>query len=202
MLDMNGDGVVAEYELRMIADYWLDDSCPCPDLCGGADLDTNGKVNLFDFAILADNWMAANSTMFYTEPFDSDPGWSIEGEWAFGTPTGGGGANGNPDPAAAYTGSNVYGINLSGDYSTTATVTYKYLVTPAIDCTGRFGVELRFWRWLNTDWPDYVPASIDVTADGSIWHNVWYNLDDTGSGSIDLTDSAWAQKVYDVSRAC
>ena len=58
MLDMNDDGVVAEYELSKIAEYWLDDDCGCPDICGGADLDTNGMVDLFDFAILGDNWLA------------------------------------------------------------------------------------------------------------------------------------------------
>ena len=74
-----------------------------------------------------------------------------------------------------------------------------YLITPAIDCTGYFDVELRFWRWLNTDEPGYVPASIDVSANGSIWHNIWYNVDETGSLTVPLTDSAWTQKAYDVS---
>jgi len=46
--------------------------------------------------------------------FDSDPCWVTEGRWAFGQPTGGGGFCG--DPNSGYTGSNVYGYNLGGNY--------------------------------------------------------------------------------------
>ncbi|MCH7921203.1 MAG: hypothetical protein IIC50_24940, partial [Planctomycetes bacterium] len=52
--------------------------------------------------------------------FNDDPGWLLEGQWAFGEPLGMGGLeNGQPDPAEAYTGRNVYGVNLQGDYTLT-----------------------------------------------------------------------------------
>ena len=46
--------------------------------------------------------------------FDTDPGWTTEGEWEFGLPLGGG--SHNDDPISGYTGNNVYGYNLAGDY--------------------------------------------------------------------------------------
>jgi hypothetical protein len=192
--DMNGDGVVGEYELLTIADYWLYETCGCPDFCGGADLDANGNTDLFDFAVLAANWQATDSSLFYAEYLDDDPGWAVEGEWAFGAPTGGGGVSyGNPDPTGGATGSNVYGVNLSGDYSVASLPSYRWVTTPAIDCSGRYGVELRFKRWLNVDVQSRVIAMVDV-YDGSYWYNyLWYN------GSVPVTDSGWVDCAYDIS---
>ena len=50
----------------------------------------------------------------YVFNFDSNPGWTTEGQWAYGMPTGGG--SHYMDPTSGYTGSNVYGYNLAGDY--------------------------------------------------------------------------------------
>ena len=44
-------------------------------------------------------------------------GWSMEGNWAFGVPTGQAGSSGGPDPTSGYTGSNVFGYNLNGGYT-------------------------------------------------------------------------------------
>jgi Dockerin type I domain len=201
--DIDGSGVVDIEDVRIIAENWLSTGCSCPSYCSGADVNLDGVVDLYDLAMIAMDWLdgGGGGGGFWSETFDSDPAWSTQGEWAFGTPTGSGGSSvpsgyGNPDPASGYTGSNVYGINLSGNYSSAATGTYQYLTTPVIDCTGHFNVELRFYRWLNTDLPNYVPASIAISNNGSIWHPIWYNIDE-GSGA--LTDSDWSQKVYDVS---
>ena len=105
----------------------------------------------------------------------TDPGWTRQGEWAYGTPTGGGGvSNGNHDPTSGATGSNVFGINLAGDYSTTVGGPY-YLTTGAISTSGYSGTQLRFKRWLNTDYPPYVNATIDVLSDGTSWTNIFAN---------------------------
>src|SRR5581483_4926841 len=57
--------------------------------------------------------------LIYAFPLNVDPGWPRQGEWAFGQPAGQGGTfQSNPDPAHGATGSNVFGVNLNGDYST------------------------------------------------------------------------------------
>ena len=124
----------------------------------------------------------------------TDPGWTRQGEWAYGTPTGGGGASfGNHDPTSGATGSNVFGINLNGDYSTTIGGPY-YLTTNAIDLSNYSGTQLRFKRWLNTDYPPFATANIQVSNDGANWTTVFTNV----SGSF-ITDSAWTTVQYDIS---
>ena len=56
----------------------------------------------------------------YSWNMDADPGWSVQGQWAFGHPDRAGRRfHGYPDPNNGHTGTNVYGVNLNGGYSTT-----------------------------------------------------------------------------------
>ena len=194
--DIDGSGVVDIEDVRIIAENWLSTGCSCPSYCSGADLNTDGRVDLYDMAIIAMEWLegGGGGGAFWTETLDSDPGWTAEGEWAFGVPSGGGGTSyGNPDPTGGFTGSNVYGVNLAGDYSTATTPSYVSLITPTIDCSGHYGVELKFKRWLNVDVQTYVVAIVDI-YDGSYWYNfAWYN------GAVPTTDSDWIDCSYDIS---
>jgi len=131
----------------------------------------------------------------WTFALDSDPGWSRQGEWAFGAPAGSGGAaHGGPDPAGAATGSNVFGINLNGDYST-PTGEPHYLTAGPFDLRHYTGTRLQFERWLNTDYFPYVHATVEVSSDGTSWDTIWSN------GSAEIADAAWTRVSYDVS-AC
>ena len=121
---------------------------------------------------------------------DTDPGWTMSGQWAYGAPQGAGGQYGNPDPAAAYTGTNVIGYNLAGDYANSLAETH--LVTTAIDCSNSSATSLRFRRWLNVEQPTYDHATIAVSTDGTTWTTVWTN-------SAETTDSAWQLVSYDIS---
>ena len=124
----------------------------------------------------------------------TDPGWARQGEWAFGTPTGGGGsAHGHPDPTSGATGTHVFGINLGGDYATTAVGGPYYLTTGAIDLTNRASCQLRFKRWLNSDWHGYANQSVDVSNDGTNWTSVWQNA------ASEIADGAWTTVTYDIS---
>ena len=125
----------------------------------------------------------------------NDPGWTRQGEWAFGKPTGGGGTlHGHPDPTSGATGANVFGVNLSGDYDTSTAGSPYYLTTGAIDLSNRTSCQLRFKRWLNTDWISYAKASIEVSNNGTSWTSVYQNP----SGS-ETADSAWTTVTYDIS---
>jgi hypothetical protein len=129
-------------------------------------------------------------TLQYSWNMDTNPGWTTQGLWAWGQPTGGGGQYGSPDPTSGYTGSNVYGYNLSGDYENS--LSEKHLTTTPINCTGLSNVTLKFRRWLGVEQPAYDHAYVRVSNNGSTWTTVWEN-----SGYI--TDSSWGQQELDIS---
>ncbi|MFG0252426.1 MAG: hypothetical protein ACF8NJ_06075, partial [Phycisphaerales bacterium JB038] len=126
----------------------------------------------------------------YTWNMDTNPGWSTEGQWAWGDPTGQGGDYGYADPNNGYTGANVYGYNLNGDYPNNMP---EYdLTTNAIDCSDLTQVTLRFQRWLGVEQPAYDHAYIRVSTNGSSWTTVWEN-------DVEITDNSWHEVEYDLS---
>ena len=129
------------------------------------------------------------SNVIYWFAFDADPGWTTEGDWAFGVPTGGG--SGNHDPTSGFTGPNVYGYNLYGDYD--EEMPEYNLTTTALDCTGRENVLLSFSRWLGVEDSEYDSADIRVSNNGTSWTFVWAH-----SGSA-ISDSTWVLCSYDIS---
>jgi len=124
-------------------------------------------------------------TIYYF-PLDYDPGWTTEGDWAFGIPAGLGG-----DPSSGYTGDYVYGYNLNGAYPDNMPA-YSLTTTP-LNCTGFKDVTVSFQRWLGVerDWWDQ--ALFQVSNDGSSWTTVWEN------DSTDLQDVSWVPVEYDIS---
>jgi hypothetical protein len=123
-------------------------------------------------------------------PLDNDPGWSTEGLWAFGQPTGGGGEYGGPDPTSGYTGPNVYGYNLNGDYENS--MPERHLTSQAIDCSELTQVQLKFRRWLGVEQPSYDHAYVRVSTDGTNWSQLWTN-------DSEIADGAWQYVEYDIS---
>jgi len=128
----------------------------------------------------------------YGWDLDSDPDWAMTGEWGFGQPTGQGGEYGLPDPNAGATGSNVCGINLNGDYSNAAGSAMT-LTTNAIDCSTLGDVELKFQRWLNSDYQPYVTQKLEISADGTNWTAIFDN------GDNEMTTNSWSEQVHDIS---
>jgi len=130
-------------------------------------------------------------TVQYSWNMDVNPGWKANGQWAWGQPTGGGGERGGPDPTSGYTGNNVYGYNLSGDYANKLTQTL--LVTSPINCSNLRRVSLRFHRWLGVEKNLYDRATIQVSNDKVNWTTLWKN------GSSDIADTAWVLQEFDIS---
>jgi hypothetical protein len=121
-------------------------------------------------------------------PLDIDPGWTRDGQWEFGIPTGqGGGEHGNPDPISGYTGANVFGVNLKGDYDVRVGGPYCLVAGP-FDLRGYRSVRLSFWSWLNTDWADYVKNSLEMSLDGKTWLLVVHNPE-----REDVANNAWSR---------
>ncbi len=125
----------------------------------------------------------------YEWTFDSNPGWSTQGLWAFGQPTGGGGQYGYSDPTSGHTGPYVYGYNLNGDYENY--LSERHLTTTAIDCSDLTRVSMKFWRRLGVEQPAYDHTSLKVSNDGSSWETLWSN-------SSEITDSSWQLQEFDI----
>jgi catechol 2,3-dioxygenase-like lactoylglutathione lyase family enzyme len=134
--------------------------------------------------------------VIYDFPLDSNPGWAMNGQWEFGKLTGPaqrGREYGKPDPTSGHTGQNVFGVNLNGDYNTAIGGPYTLVAGP-FDLRGYKDVTLKFWRWLNVDWGDYVRSSVEISTDGKTWSLVWQNPQ-----RAEVADSAWTPVEYDIS---
>ena len=129
-------------------------------------------------------------TLRYSWYMDSNPNWDNEDQWVYGHPTGGGGQHGGPDPTAGYTGDNVLGYNLNGDYPNYLSETN--LTSTAIDCSNMYGITLKFWRWLGVEQPIYDHAYVRISTDCSNWYTLWEN-------SEEITDYAWTQMELNLS---
>ncbi len=120
---------------------------------------------------------------------DTNPGWSTGGEWQFGQPTGDGGSFGfGADPTSGYTGDNVYGYNLYGNYPNNLPETY--LTTPALNCSKLIRTSVKFWRWLCID--GFGWGAVEASNDGENWTTIWESHDW-------LPDSSWSQMDLDIS---
>ncbi|MCK4341639.1 MAG: hypothetical protein KAY37_07950 [Phycisphaerae bacterium] len=126
----------------------------------------------------------------YVWDMSTNPGWSTEGLWAYGQPNGGGGQYGGPDPTSGYTGNNVYGYNLNGDYENN--LPERHLTTAPIDCSELQVVTLKFRRWLGVESPTYDHAYLRISTNGSSWDTVWEN-------TFETTDYAWSPQEFDIS---
>ena len=136
--------------------------------------------------------LAGDASLKYEWLFNSDPGWTTEADWAFGHPLGLGGEHGSPDPGSGYTGENVYGYNLAGDYPNN--LSEKHLTSTPIDCSDLYGIHLKFWRWLGVEGPDYDHAYVRVSNDGVNWAAVWANTEE-------MTGGSWQEMDCDISAA-
>jgi C1A family cysteine protease len=132
-----------------------------------------------------------SNSVIYEWDLDTDPGWDTENQWAFGVPAGLGGEHGCPDPTSGYTGSNVYGFNLNGDYPNNMPA-YN-LTTEVIDLSGIYNTEIRFWRWLGVEGSNFDHALIMASNDGANWETIWSNPSD------EISDNGWVQVSYDIS---
>jgi subtilisin-like proprotein convertase family protein len=119
----------------------------------------------------------------------SDPGWSATGEWAWGQPSGGGSRS--VDPESGYTGDEVYGYNLDGDYANH--LGEETLTSGAIDCSDLVGVEVAFRRWLGIESNAFDSAAFQVSTDGTLWTEVWSNP------YSNIEEDGWSLASYDIS---
>jgi hypothetical protein len=133
------------------------------------------------------------ATELYSWNMDTNPNWTTQGEWEWGTPTGGGGSYGNPDPTSGATGANVFGYNLQGDYENN--LNEMHLTTNSMNVSGHNNIHLQFSRYLNVEQPIYDHASISARGGiGGTWIQIWSN-------QSTIEDNQWQTVSYDISGA-
>jgi hypothetical protein len=182
------EGVGAE-DRAFLDQHWLQ-TMGLP--CESPDLNFDTRVDEKDLALLTQYWQQGTRKTIVETALDDSPGWTAQGQWQFGIPSGRGGAqNGHPDPTGGYTGANVYGVNLQGDYAMEVDGPH-YLTAGPFDCRLYRDIRLQFARWLNTDGANYVRARVQVSTDGAQWATIW-EQEDPEAG---LADEAWQVVVY------
>ena len=146
----------------------------------------------------AKSFTTLKDAIFY-DGFETDKGWTYNDEWERGAPQSEGGDYGNPDPGAAFNGSNILGLDLSGsgsnpgDYEPDLSNKEAYAYSPIINCANFTNVGVEFQRWLNVESPTYDHAYIDISTDGgSTWTEIWTNT--TG-----IEDASWNEITLDIS---
>lgn len=119
---------------------------------------------------------------------DTNPGWTMEGQWAFGQPLGQ-----SDDPSSGFTGNNVLGFNLAGDY--TNSMSEFKLTSTAIDMTGYQDTIVEFQRWLGVERAQYDHARFQASNNGTTWTTIWENPVPTPN----MNETAWSLQSYDIS---
>ena len=132
----------------------------------------------------------------FVDGFEASTGWSLNGEWQIGSPMGlGGGPNSSPDPASAWSGSKVLGVDLTGlgsflgDYEANVTL---QATSPVMDLRLVPNAQLIIHRWLNVDDRQHDTATIEGNKRGA-WTEIWGN-----PNSSDTSETAWSTQSYDI----
>jgi hypothetical protein len=131
---------------------------------------------------LLDQFEVAVPNAVYSANMSGNPGWTLDSGWEYGAPNYDSGFEG---PPAGFTGPNIIGYNLSGNYG--GNLPQRNATTPVIDASGVSSLTLRFRRWLGLRNND--TAIIQVSTNGSTWLDVW-----SSSGRID--DTSWTDVQY------
>lgn len=136
-------------------------------------------------------------TTVYSEGFEggSDAGWTHaqlaqQDDWQRGAPQGKAG-----DPPAAFAGTSVWGNdlgggNFNGEYQSNVN---NYLESPAINCSGKSALHLRYQRWLSVEDGTFDQATLKVNGT-TVWANPV-----TPGGTSHTIDGAWT--LHDVNIA-
>ncbi len=129
---------------------------------------------------------------------NQNPGWVAEPAWAFGQPTGQGGflggGFGNPDPFGGFSGSNVLGYNLNGNY-VDALFPVRYLTSTAINCSSASRLAVQYYRWLGVEHSNYDHATFEISTDGLNWTLIWEN-----PPAFSMNPSGWELDLFDIAQ--
>ncbi|HEX6853172.1 MAG TPA: hypothetical protein VF139_17385, partial [Candidatus Polarisedimenticolaceae bacterium] len=153
--------------------------------------DAYGNSRVYDASGSPFEFNAFRIPGLFRDEFESTTGWTLEGEWQIQAPEGRGTSPG--DPTAAFQGTRVLGLDLSGlgakpgDYEINTTTR---AVSPVINASSLANGQLKFRRWLNVG--GGAVAYVEVRKNNA-WNAVW-----NSSGATGLTESAWSLQSVDI----
>ncbi|HKQ48437.1 MAG TPA: putative Ig domain-containing protein [Phycisphaerae bacterium] len=148
-----------------------------------------GSVNSWALKIVSAGDACPEREVIHSVPLTTNPGWTVQGQWAFGPPLGGG--SHSFDPSSGFTGANVYGYNLAGDYANNLAST-QYLTTTAFNCQNITSAQLRFRRRLGIESGTLDHANIQVSNNGTSWTTVWNHT------STAISENGWSAQTYNI----
>ena len=135
----------------------------------------------------------------FEDDFETDKGWTFNGEWEKDVPTGSvyydPAADHTEDPGDKVLGHDVTGLGVSPYwYENNLADHAEWAISPTIDCSGYSNVIVSFWRWLGIDSSNNDYTYIDVSNDNGLnWFQVWENPTEF------IFEQSWSQYAYDVS---
>jgi len=154
--------------------------------------------NVQDNTIRQVQLIVGTPSLKYEWTLDTDPSWTCEGEWEYGVSNGGGGSMGMGfDPVGGYTGDNVYGYNIGGNYPDGLPPTY--LTSGPIDCTYLLKIHVNFRSWLASD--NFAYGHLEFSNDGSNWTQVWSNYGEVidiywEELDVEIAEAAYQPQLY------
>ena len=122
-------------------------------------------------------------TPVFVDKLDVLSGWTFDSGWEFGVPR----YLTLNAPTNGFTGTNIIGYNLGGNYE--RGLSFKYATTPVIDCSSAASMTLRFRRWLRVKNGD--TANIQISVNGFTWTDIYVS-----PGTVQ--NSSWQQVQYDL----
>jgi hypothetical protein len=175
----NGSPRIATYRIDPLNGTWSesDNGDYTVTIQPNAVSDTEGE---FVPARTLGTFAVAVSRAIYFASMNTNPGWSMQGQWQHGAPRYKSGG-----PVAGFTGTNILAYNLSGHYENLLSAVYA--TTPPINCAGASTVTLRFQRWLRVRSGD--TANIQISTNGTSWTELWTN-------GRQVSDNSWQAVQY------
>lgn len=148
-------------------------------------------ASLFSLMIASTSTYA--SQVFFDD-FSTNTGWTADATWSIGSATlSTGQSNGNGDPSFDHTVTSdnmLAGVVIGGNYPAYSDGEFKYFTSSIIDTSGYEDLSLDYYRWLNTDYPNYVSSTLDVLVNAS-----WVNLFSVSCCNT-VADNAWNLLSY------
>ncbi len=136
--------------------------------------------------------MLGSPTKLWCESFDADPRWDQSSnagfEWQWGAPQATG-AHG--DPTAAYTGTSVFGTDVTGDGQYRANLV-SAAYSPLVEVGSFDQLHLQYRRWLTVEDATFDKATISAN-DTEVWSNKL-----SQNGTLDHVDREWRFHDIDI----